>query len=599
MFPENFDDFANGAQLAVGSGAGAFNGGNANFPQFRNDKVLEFTDNITYTMGDHNWKFGYNLLRYDLSSFFAPVSKGFISYPSLSAFLNDSVNTLQNATGDFAVPAVTYEHGMFVQDDWRVNQDLTLNLGLRYEYVTTPFGYFSDAKSDINNFGPRVGFAWNPKNLFGGNMVLRAGFSRSFDQVYQNILLNVSRNFPRVVQNVVTNCVGCQAFLGFNNIPATATSTQTGTLTPALYFSRGPDNVNPAQVPFLPLRLYSPGERFKQPQSTQWTVSFQYLLGNDYVFKAEYIGTKGGNLVREVEQNYGFSPPIGDGARLDPTRGSILVGQGIANSIYHSGQFTFERRLANARIFGVNFGQATFNANYTYSSFISESDDVLGGQANRTIPADPRNPELDRARSAFDQPHRFIFSGIWESPSFFRGSGFANGLMNRLFSQWQLSTVTTWASGIPFSILSGLNGAGILPGQISTIHLSQRVGFNPNGTPNTFTGTVGTTGVPVNPNAMYIIYNTNTGIFGNLGANTERTPTTYNTNMALVKNIRTFGETQRLQLRMEVVNVFNHRNFTVIPTNTITPTTSTFNFLNYGLTNVIGRQFFFGARYFF
>lgn len=598
-FPENLDAFASGAQLSVAGSFGAFSGGNANFPQGRNDKVYEFTDNVTWTRGDHNIKFGYNLLRYDLNSFFAPVSKGFISYPSMSALLNDSVNTLQNATGDFSVPAVTYEHGMFAQDDWRVTPDLTLNLGLRYEYVTSPFGYYSDAKSDINNFGPRLGFAWNPKNFLGGNAVFRAGFSRSFDQVFQNILLNVSRNFPRVVNNVVTNCVGCAPFNGLNNIPGTATSTQTGTLTPAQFFTRGPDNVNPADVPFLPLRLWSPGERMKQPQSTQWTMSFQYLLGNDYIFKAEYIGNKGQNLVREVEQNYGFSAPIGNGQRLDPSRGSILVGQGIANSSYHSGQFTVQRRLAGVDVMGVNIGNFTFDMNYTFSVFMSESDDVLGGQPNRTIPSDPRDPSVDKARSGFDQPHRWVFSGIWDSPEIFRGSGLANGIANRVFSNWQISWISSWASGTPYTIFSGLNGAGILPGQISTVAFSQRVGYNPNGTPGTFTGTTGTTGVPINPNAMYIIYNTNSGIFGNLGANTERLPVTANTDMALSKSIKTFGETQRLQLRLEVGNVFNRRNFTVIPTNTIVPTTNPATFLNVGLTNVGGRTFAIGARYSF
>jgi outer membrane receptor protein involved in Fe transport len=609
-FPENFDAFAAGAQLAVGSGAGAFNGGNANFPQGRNDKVYEFTDNVSWTRGKHNIKFGYNMLKYDLNSLFAPNSKGTISYASLSDLLNDRSNGLQNATGDFVVPAVTYEHSFFGQDDWKVNPDLTLNLGLRYEYVTTPFGYYSNAKSDINNFGPRIGFAWNPKNMFGGNMVLRAGFGVAYDQVFQNVLLNVSRNFPRVVQNVLSNtgsapnvvsaCVGCQAFLGFPSIPATAVANPalSGGLSANAFFARSPSNVPAAQIPLLPQRLFAPNERIKQPMSKQWTLGVQYLLASDYVFKAEYIGNRGSNLIREVEQNFGFVAPIGNGQRLDPTRGSILVGQGIANSSYHSGQFSFDRQVSNFNVFGKNLGTMGWQMNYTYSAFMSESDDVLGGQANRTIPADPRDPSLDNARSGFDQPHRFVFSSIWETPRVFNGGGIGNAIVRGLLSTWQLSQATTWASGTPFSILNGLNGAGILPGQISTVELSQRVGFNPNGTPNTFT-TFGHPTITFNPNAMYIIYNTNTGIFGSLGANTERTPTTYNTNAALVKNIPTFGETQRLQLRLEVFNVFNRRNFTQIPTNTLTPTTSTFNFLNYGLTNVGGRGFTFGARYFF
>ncbi|MCV5753519.1 hypothetical protein OFN51_32475, partial [Escherichia coli] len=76
--------------------------------------------------------------------------------------------------------------------------------------------------------------------------------------------------------------------------------------------------------------------------------------------------------------------------------------------------------MSNLNLFGTNFGSIVFNVNYTYSSYISESDDILGGQTNRTLPADPRNPSLDRARSGFDQPHRFVASYVFTTPEVFR-----------------------------------------------------------------------------------------------------------------------------------------------------------------------------------
>jgi hypothetical protein len=86
-----------------------------------------------------------------------------------------------------------------------------------------------------------------------------------------------------------------------------------------------------------------------------------------------------------------------------------------------------------------------------------------------------------------------------------------------------------------------------------------------------------------------------------MGANTLRTGGTANTNLAVVKNIRTFGESQKLQLRVEITDLFNHRNFTIIPSNTIGNTINTDLFLNLGrtTTSVTGRTFTFGARYFF
>lgn len=438
--------------------------------------MLEFTDNVTYVTGNHTFKTGYNLLRYKLKNFFAPNSRGSIIYSTLTDFINDTNATVQIANGEFGLDAVTYENGLFVQDDWQVNSDLTLNLGLRYEYVTTPFGFFSNAKSDLNNFGPRLGFAYNPKNFLDGKLVLRGGFALSYDQVFQNVLLNVSRNYPRVVNNTLTNCTGCQAFLGFGNIPLTATApglTASGAV--RAFFARTPENLPVADAPFIDQRLFSPNERIRQPRSMQWTGSVQYQLAGDIVFKAEYIGTKGTNLVRESEQNYSFSNAAlaatidrAPNQRLDPMQGSVLVGQGTAESIYHSGQFTLERRLTDLNAFGTKFGSVSFNANYTYSAFISESDDILGGQANRTITSDPRDPSVDRARSGFDQPHRFVFSGVFVTPDVFK----ENRLLNSIFGGWQLSTVTTAASGTPFSILASNNAAGIGSSQISTVFLS-------------------------------------------------------------------------------------------------------------------------------
>jgi hypothetical protein len=571
-FPENL-----GVAFSVGGVGSAFSvtGNAVNFPQNRLDNVYEWTDNLSKTTGSHNLKFGYNLLRYQLHSFFAPNLRGTVSYGSLLDFVLDRNASFSQFAGDGLTEAVTYEHSVFAQDDYRVRPDLTFNLGLRYEYVTTPFGFFSNAKPDINNFSPAVGFAWNPKDFMDGKFVGRAGFRIAYDQVFQNVLLNNSRNFPRGVNVAFSNITGQHPF---NNLPSPPT--------PQTYISQG-NNPN-----LLPLRLFSPNERVKQPMSWQWSVGMQYQLSNNMVFKADYIGTKGSNLIREVEANVGFTAAsgLGNGLRRDPTHGSILIGQGIASSIYHAGQFTLERRLTDFHIGGANFGGLLFNVNYTYSVFISESDDVLGGQANRTLPADPRNPGLDRARSGFDQPHRFIASYVWQMPDFFRG----NAVANRILGGWEISGITTSASGTPFSVLSTNNALGILPGQVSTVEGSQRVSVNPNG----IYPLVSTPTTPV-ANAYFIVNAANSGINGTLGANTQRTGTTNRTDLGLVKNIRTFGESQRLQLRFDIFNAFNHRNFTTIPTNSLGNTNNLTQFLNFGLTNIAGRTFQMGARYFF
>jgi outer membrane receptor protein involved in Fe transport len=584
-FPENL-------RYSFSAGVTGLTHGNVNFPQFRDDKVYEATDNVSYNSGDHAVKFGYNLLIYKLNSFFAPNFRGTVSYPSLANFLTDTNASYSRYAGDGLTAATTYENSLFIQDDWRVNQDLNLNLGVRYEYITTPYGFFSNARPDVNNVGPRFGIAWNPKDKFGGRFVLRGGFGISYDQVFQNVLLNNSRNYPRGVNVAFTNINGQLPFI---NLPVAPT--------PAQY--TGDPNL-------LPIRLFAPNTRVRSPRSTQWTLSMQYQLSNDWVAKVEYIGTQGRNLVREIETNYGFCGqfnPLSNTRtpcptsfltpsldRIDPTRGSVLVGQGIANSDYHGLQGTLEKRLSRLNVFGANFGDLILNANYTYSVFMSESDDVLGGQGNRTLPADPRNPKLDRARSGFDQPHRFVMNFVWGLPNFT-----SNAWAQRIVGGWQISAVATYASGTPFSVLSANNALGILPGQISTVEGSQRVSVNPSGQYPLISVPTCSNGVQTdgNPNAYFILNCAGYGRLGNLGANTERTGGTQNWNLALVKNIRTFGERQRLQLRAEVFNALNHRNFTVIPANTVSSATNLTTFLNLGQTNVGGRGFTFGARYFF
>ncbi len=214
QFPENL-----GFAFSISGTGSAFGLGNVNFPQNRNDKVMEITDNVSYATGNHALKFGYNLLRYNLNSFFAPNFDGTVSYSDINSFLFDRNASFSQYAGDGLTAAITYEHSGFAQDDWRINPDTTINLGLRYEYVTAPYGFFSNAKPDINNWGPRVGFAWNPKGFRDGKMVVRAGFGMAYDQVFQNILLNNSRNFPRGVNVSFTNITGQHPF---NNLPGAA-----------------------------------------------------------------------------------------------------------------------------------------------------------------------------------------------------------------------------------------------------------------------------------------------------------------------------------------------------------------------------------------
>jgi hypothetical protein len=259
----------------------------------------------------------------------------------------------------------------------------------------------------------------------------------------------------------------------------------------------------------------------------------------------------------------------------------IVVGSGLAESTYHSMQVTFEKRYSN----GIQF-----QANYTWSSMINDSDDILGGAVNSTVAAVPFNFKLDRGRSGFDQPQRLVVNFTYELP-FLKEQ---RNLLGKVVGGWMVSGTVTESSGTPYTVYNAYNALGtITNGQLSTVWSNQRASVNQNGTPGTGTSTGLAT--------PYFIANpTNSGIIGNLGRNTQRTGGTNNLDAALQKAIRLFGERRHeLQLRWEVFDALGHRNFTTIPSNTVSNTTNLTTFLNLGRTNVAGRSMQFMARYSF
>jgi hypothetical protein len=226
--------------------------------------------------------------------------------------------------------------------------------------------------------------------------------------------------------------------------------------------------------------------------------------------------------------------------------------------------------------YGVQLG-----AHYTYSSSIDYGSNFL-------IPAsNPFDLKADRGRSDFDQPQRFVGNYTFVIPTLWRDHPF----MSRLISGWELSGITTWASGFPYTPINSRNALGLLAGMNPNVY-TQFASFNPSGVP----GTATSVGVD---NPTFISNPANSGIVSNLGRNTLRTGRFINTDMAFVKSTRTFTEDQSLQVRFEVFNVFNHKSFTGVPLSTVNSVTDLSRFMNLGQTNALGRSMMFTARYLF
>jgi hypothetical protein len=589
-FPEN-----QGQAISIGNLPAI---GSSNYPQYRIANDWEYTDNVTLVHGRHTLKFGANLAHLNLYSFFPANLRGTISYNSLSDFLFDKNATFSKYTGVPDFNPLTYELGTFFQDDFRVSPNLTLNLGLRYEYDSAPLGYFSNAKPDLNNFGPRVGFAWRPGSQGalgrilgeGGKTSIRGGFSMTYDQIFQNVISNVFRNYPRGINYSYGPVSGQGLFLPAN---------QPVVPTPEQYAAQG------LNVDMLDYRNWSTNQRIAQPYTLQFSLGIERQIAHNYAVKVFYIGTRGIKLMREAETNYGFLasavnanpatyasvinnlklassiPGVsGPAYRINPAIGGRVVGGGLAESTYHSLQTTLEKRFANG---------LQFQANYTWSSMIDDADDILGGAVNSTVPAVPFNFRLDKGRSGLDQIQRLVINYVYQIPIMKEQKGF----LGRVIGGWEVAGITTEASGTPYTVFNANNALGTLNnGQLSTVVSNQRASVNQAGAPGTATSAGITT-------PYYIANPQNSGIIGNLGRNTLRTGGINNFDASLQKSIRVFRERHEVQFRWEVFDVFGHRNFTTIPANTVSNSTNLTTFLNLGQTSVNGRSMQFLLRYSF
>ncbi len=552
-----------------------------NLPLQRRDNAYQYFDTVGWSPSGHNVKLGLEVTNYRLNAFLPGNAGGTLAFGSLSDLLFGSNAVYSQYLGNGRVDARTLAIAPFLQDDWHIGRNLTLNLGLRYETSSLPEGIFGVARRDRNNWSPRFGFAWSPNShlLGGGITVIRGGYSIMYDNILNETALSTVRNYPNGIA-LVSN-LGSVQFPGGNFtapfVPTVSEFTAAGG--------------NPDLLPRAVLGI-DENQRVQFPYVQQWNFGIEQQIFRSWSFQAFYVGSHGVHLLQQAERNPGVTAaaftanpaffsglglqPVsgtdGIGYRLHPALGSITSIDPIGSSIYHAGQFSLIKRFGSA----VHLG-----AKYTYSSYISTSDDFLTPASN------PFDLRADRARSIYDQPHRFVAHYVFRIPGF-DGSA----MLDRVLSGWEVSGITEYASGMPYSVLSGPNAFGLLPGMNPQVFGYQRAAINPNG----IHGLASSGGI-LNP--FFVALPANSGSFGNQGRNTFRTPRIRNTDLALVKTIKTFNDNHALQLRAEGFNVFNRRVAMNAPINVVTSDTNLFLFMNPGQVDAYGRRFMFTARYFF
>ena len=479
--------------------------------------------------------------------------------------------------------------GAYIQDDWRFHSNLTLNLGLRYEMMTSPserYGkvdYLSTLTSPstdlrnsfftrnptLKNFEPRVGFAWDPfKN---GKSSVRGGFG-IFDA------LPIPSEY-QLYAVTVAPFLGAVPTIG----PPTASSPAAGTFpygVPALV-----KNATPQQMTWGYL-----DSNIKRNYVMQWNFSIERQITPNLTLTLGYAGAHGvhspfeddsANTVLPVNfpnpiPGVGYYWPIpytlgaggaGQSALYNPNVGMIRSVVWQSSSIYHGLQVKVDKRISHGfQVLG----------SFTWSKSI---DDSSGSGAGDTFLNSYSTPpwydtRLDRGPSDFNIPRVLTITGLWNVPT----PHFAGAFGEKALGGWQVGGILLLTDGTPLTPVNGLEQPDLLGEEISTVNPPQLLGgsgcsslVNP-GNVNSYIKAQCLGLVPeTSANAPFCDAargaadgqpGTCPNIRGNLGKNLIIGPSLYNVDFSVVKNtyIRRISEAFNVQFRAEFFNVLNHSN---------------------------------------
>ncbi len=523
--------------------------------------TIEAGDTATWVKGDHTLKFGGNILRGQVLQVYNKNVRGTFNIADrwtnipFGDFLLGMLNKSTRATGSMPLYIFNTDVGAFVQDDYRVRPNFTLNVGLRYEYSepmnekydrlagfvpqleklivaddrTVPnlqaqiaqagldgkVGLARDyglprglAYSKKTNFAPRLGFAWRPWG--GSRAVIRGGYGIFYaGSANDPIRLDLGNVFPFAgVETYNRNASKPDLLTLLSPFPKSIAKTD------------GVTDVNGQDL-------------HPSPQYLQcWNLTIEKQITATTALEIGYAGSKGTHLGSNININTpdrSSGQPLPNGTYPKPYAqfNAVRIYRYDGNSSYNAAMLTLRRRFAN------NF---FYRVNYTFSKSLDDASQITGGGTGGGATLDPRNRHLDRGRSAWDAQHVFTTTFSYEVPARF----------GRWLRRWQFAGSGRMASGRPFtpSVSNSQEqlGEGSRPDRIAT-------------------------GTLDNPSAdrwfdlsAFPVVPVGTPRFGNSGRNILNGPATITLNVALMKKFR-LGEFGTLQFRTEAFNVTNHANF--------------------------------------
>ena len=532
--PRRQEAFIDGTQMP-GNIAGVFNHDRQELLESDGGSI-SVIDNLSVTRGSHSFKAGFEnrAFHYGRRNFENPHYRYNTAQDVISGRFENIFITVGNQLNRY----VQNEFGVYLQDDWRVRPNLTLNLGLRYEYysppsektggfvynvVSDPFGAYAPKgtppwNADRNNFGPRFGLAWDVRGNAKTVVRLGGGLFYSPNTFREVTILS---NPPELPFDITL----FRRELGELRYP-----------------------VNILDGSFDVRRFLVGRQAFDRNQRTtyseQWTANVQREIFPDLAVEVGYAGNRGLKLLGTHFLNE-IDPRLPAG-RINTTFGRISYQEHAGNSVYHALQSSLRKRF--------NQGFA-FNAHYTWGQGIAYGGIDQGTAFGNPTIQDHTNWRGSRGRYAQDIRHNFTFDVAWDIP-FDRWFGAGSGFAKRATQGWQFNSIVSMRTGAPIRIESGRDNRGnndsgsqrpdYVGGQVrfenyrDTLVLMNRAAF----------------GQPCELRGL----STPCGIYGNFGTNNISGPGTQVFDVSLFKTTN-ITERVRLQLRAEFFNALNRANF--------------------------------------
>ncbi len=510
-------------------------------PKFQHTNQFEYLDTVSWLHGNHAFKLGADII--------APMNNQYLDVPATRGLLGFRGTFTGNPMADFLlgyvsdlqlsnVWVVEQRHWAtmgFAQDDWKVNEDLTLNLGLRYDFMTpsleannaqTNFDtsgagslvFASDGsleqrslvQPDRNNFAPRAGFVYrlNDKTLLRGGWGI---FYNLFDRVGSEDQLAL--NVPGLVNNSITRTTGAPVFLLQQGFPAS--------------FLAVPD-LDPAAGQLSRLRVRAVAAEAPDTMINQASLGFQRDLAPGIVATADFVYTRGSHLASLVNLNQPLPSAPGANDALGPLPypefGFIEWRADNGRSEYKGVDIGIDKRFSRGYAVGVA---------YTLGDSKDNASEQLTTQGSNAFPQNSRDFTNWYGPSDYDVRHRLTVNYVVNLP-------LGQSLLGR---DWTFSGVWQVRSGRPFTVTQGNNN----------------VGQNMTGLPNQV-------GDPQGPETVDQWLNTAafeavaSGVFGNEVRNQLRGPGFQTFDISLQRAIR-LGERYAATLRWDVFNLFDTTNF--------------------------------------